>query len=288
MKKFFIILLIPALVGCGIKAKKEAEALKAKNDSLLTQSLQKDEAINDFIASINDIQGTLDTIKMKENIISLSADRGGELRVSAREQIKNDIQTIYSLMQKNKETLASLQKKLKSSNMQVAELQKLVDRINKELAEKNAEIEELKDKLAKMNILMEEATQQIDNLSQTVKTQEEQLTEQTQTIEQQTTELNTAYFIIGTAKDLKAKGVIKGDILKGKVLLEDFKTDNFTQIDIRKTTEIPVVSKKAEVITQHPTVSYKLTGDKKLVQSLQILDPAAFWSKSKYLVIIID
>jgi len=288
MKKYFFLLLIPAFFACGRQAKKDAEALKARNDSLLTQSLQKDEAINDFIASVNDIQGTLDTIKMKENIITLSTDRGGELRVSTREQIKSDIQAIYSLMLKNKATLASLQKKLKSSNMQVSELQKLVDRINKEITQKNAEIDELREKLAKMNIQIEEANLEIDNLSQTVKAQSTKITDQTQTIDAQTVALNTAYYIIGTAKDLKSKGVIKGDILKGKALLADFKTDSFTKIDIRKTAEIPILSKKAEVISSHPTTSYKLTGDKKLVQSLQITDPKSFWSVTKYLVIIID
>ncbi|MFH1160958.1 MAG: hypothetical protein V1733_08430, partial [bacterium] len=278
MKKYFLLLLIPAFFACGRQAKKDAEALQAKSDSLMTQSLQKDEAINDFVASINDIQSTLDTIKMKENIITLSTDRGGELRVSTREQIKSDIQTIYALMLKNKGTLASLQKKLKNSNMQVSELQKLVDRINKEITQKNGEIEELRDKLAKMNIQFEEATLQIDSLSQTVKSQSAKISDQAQTINTQTSALNTAYYIIGTAKDLKSKGVIKGDVLKGKVLLENFKTDNFTRIDIRKTTEIPILSKKAEVISQHPTSSYKLTGDKKLVQALQITDPKAFWS----------
>ncbi|TSA29814.1 MAG: hypothetical protein D4R67_01495 [Bacteroidetes bacterium] len=288
MKKYFLLLLIPVFFACGRQAKKQAEELQSRNDSLMTQALQKDEAINDFIASINDIQSTLDTIKMKENIISLSTDRGGELRVSAREQIKSDIQTIYSLMLKNRETLNALQKKIKKSNLQVAELQKLVDRVNKEIALKNAEIEELREKLARMNITIEAANLKIDDLSQTVKTQSEQITDQTQTIEQQTTALNTAYYIIGTAKDLKEKGVIKGSVLKGKVLLDDFSKDGFTRTDIRKTTEIPILSKKAEVLSQHPSNSYKLTGDKKLVQALQITDPKSFWSVTKYLVIVTD
>jgi len=75
MKKYLILLLIPVFFACGRAAKKEAEALKAKNDSLLTQTTSKDEAINDFIKTVNDIQGTLDTIKMKENIITVSTDK---------------------------------------------------------------------------------------------------------------------------------------------------------------------------------------------------------------------
>lgn len=288
MKKYFLLLLIPVFFACGRQAKKQAEELQSRNDSLMTQSLQKDEAINDFISSINDIQSTLDTIKMKENIISLSTDRGGELKVSAREQIKSDIQTIYSLMLKNRETLNALQRKIKNSNLQVGELQKLVDRVNKEIALKNAEIEELREKLARMNITIEAANLKIDDLSETVKSQSNKISDQTETIEQQTTALNTAWYIIGTAKDLKDKGVIKGGLLKGKELLADFSKDGFTRIDIRKTTEIPILSKKADVISKHPSSSFKLTGDKKLVQALQITDPKAFWSVTKYLVIVTD
>jgi len=288
MKKYLLLLLIPAFIACGRSAKKQAEELQSRNDSLMNQTLQKDEAINEFVASINDIQSTLDTIKMKENIISLSTDRGGELRVSAKEQIKSDIQTIYALMLKNKKTLNSLQSRLKGSNMEVSELQKLVDRINKEIVLKNAEIEELRTKLEKMNIVIDEAMLKIDDLTETVESQTERITDQTAKLEAQTKALNTAYFIIGTAKDLKKKGVIKGDFLKGKQLLDDFNKEDFTRIDIRKTTEIPILSKKAEVVSKHPTSSYKLTGDKKMVQALQITDPKSFWGVTKYLVIITD
>jgi hypothetical protein len=90
MKRYFLFLLIPVFLGCGRAAEKKAQELQSKTDSLLSQTMQKDEAINEFIRSINDIQGTLDTIKQKENIINLTTDRGGELKLSAKDQIKND------------------------------------------------------------------------------------------------------------------------------------------------------------------------------------------------------
>ena len=135
MKKYLLLLLIPMFFACGRAAEKKAQELQAKTDSLMGQTMQKDEAINEFIRSINDIQGTLDTIKQKENIINLTTDRGGELKLSAKEQIKNDIQTIYGLMQKNKETINALTKKLKSSNLKVTELNKMVERLNKDIAD---------------------------------------------------------------------------------------------------------------------------------------------------------
>ncbi len=284
MKKYFLLLLIPVFVAsCGREAKKKAEELQARTDSLMNQTMQKDEAINEFVRSINDIQSTLDTIKMKENVINLSTERGGELKQTAKDQIKTDIQTIYSMMLKNKDHLAKLSKKLKAANMKVDELQKMVTRLEKDIASKSAEIEELRGSLAKINIKFEAATLKIDTLSKTVNEQGQKINNQTQTIASQEEALNTAYYVIGTSKDLKKNGVVK----KSDVLA-DFNKELFTKIDIRKTIEISILSKKAKILSSHPSTSYKFTGDKKIIQSLQILDYKAFWSNSKYLVIMVD
>jgi len=284
MKKYLILLLIPVFFACGRSAKKEAEAMKAKNDSLMAQTMQKDEAINEFIATVNDIQGTLDTIKMKENVINLSTDKNGELKLSAKDQIKSDIMNIYSMMEKNKAQLADLTRKLRNSNMKVTELQKLVDRLQKDIASKNTEIESLRDKLAKLNIVIETANLKVDTLSGVVKNQSKAIKEKDMTIAQQDAALNTAYYVMGTEKELKKNGVIG----KSDKILPDFNKDVFTKIDIRKVTEISILSKKAKVITNHPTSSYQLTGDKKIIQALQVTDYKAFWSYTKYLVIIVN
>ena len=284
MKKYFLLLLIPVFVAsCGREAKKKAEELQARTDSLMNQTMQKDEAINEFVRSINDIQSTLDTIKMKENVINLSTERGGELKQTAKDQIKTDIQTIYSMMLKNKDQLAKLSKKLKAANMKVDELQKMVSRLEADIASKTAQLEDLREKLAKMNIKFEAASLKIDTLSKTVNEQGQKINDQTQTIAAQEEALNTAYYVIGTSKDLKKNGVVK----KSDVLA-DFNKELFTKIDIRQVTEISILSKKAKILSSHPSASYKFTGDKKVIQALQILDYKAFWSNSKYLVIMVD
>jgi chromosome segregation ATPase len=284
MKKYLILLLIPLLFACGRAAKKEAEALKARNDSLLAQTVQKDEAINEFIRSVNDVQQMLDTIKMKENLINLSTQQSGELQVSAKDQIKNDITSIYGLLLKNKHQLDVLTRQLKASGMKVTELQVMVARLTKDIAEKNKQIEVLRDKLAKMDIVVETTNLKLDTLTNIVKTQTNQLNDQSQTISDQDAVLNTAYYIIGTSKELSKNGVIG----KGDRILGDFNKSLFTKIDVRKVTEISVLSKKAKVLSNHPTTSYKLTGDKKIVQALEITDYKAFWSNVKYLVILVN
>jgi hypothetical protein len=45
--------------------------------------------------------------------------------------------------------------------------------------------------------------------------------------------------------------------------------------------------KKVDIITTHPSQSYKIYGEKS-VDSLVIINAKEFWSASKYLVIVID
>jgi chromosome segregation ATPase len=279
-----LFLLIPLFLACGHAAKEKAKELQARNDSLVNQTVQKDEAINDFIRSVNDIQGTLDTIKMKENIINLSTGKSGELKVSAKEQIKDDIMTIYNLMLKNKKELASLTSKLKASGMKIAELEKLVSHLKKDISDKNIEIETLRDKLAKLNINIEAANLRLDTLTNVIKEQGQQLNQQSQVISRQDAALNTAYYIIGTEKELKKNKIIGS----GDKIIPDFNKSLFTKIDIRKTLEIPVLSKKAKILSNHPTTAYKFNGDKKMIQALQILDYKAFWINSRYLIIVVN
>jgi len=40
---------------------------------------------------------------MKENIINLSTNKSGELKLSTKDQIKSDITSIYMLMEKKQE-----------------------------------------------------------------------------------------------------------------------------------------------------------------------------------------
>jgi chromosome segregation ATPase len=283
MKKYIVFLVIPLLFSCGRADRERAQVLQARTDSLMSQTSQKDLAINDFMKSVNDIQGMLDSIKTKENIINQSTQNGGEMKVSVKQHIMSDISSIYALMLKNKRELGVLSSKLKSSGKQLAEFQKLIDHLQQETSDKDAELKSLQDKLASMNIQITDANQKIDNLNNVVQTQNNMISTQYQTINDQTTTLNTAYYIIGTTKQLKEEKIIKG----GKVLA-DFNRNLFTRVDIRNVKEIPVDKKKVKVLSNHPSDSYKLMTEGKEVKSLEVTNRQAFWSNTKYLVLVTD
>jgi hypothetical protein len=68
---------------------------------------------------------------------------------------------------------------------------------------------------------------------------------------------------------------------------QDFNREYFTKVNIEQFTTINIGAKKAKILTNHPTSSYKLVGDKP-VDRLDIKNPDDFWSVSKYLVIVIE
>lgn len=279
MKKFVFFIPIILLVACN---QQKVEQLQVKNDSLAVASLQKDSLITDFVKSLNDISNNLDQIKKKENIISLNAQRNVELNKDVKDKISDDVKSIYDMMIKNKNLITSLSKKLRASNLKIKEFQIMIDRLKKELQEKDFEIRNLRNKLAGLNI-------EIDSLNLALDTLYIENTQKTKVIGEQKNELNTAYYVFGTDKELKDQKIISkkgGFVGIGGVrkLIHDFNKDYFTKIDISETKTIEIFMKKAEIITNHPSDSYEIYGEDK-VDSLVIINPKKFWSVSKYLVI---
>lgn len=302
MKNLFFTLLAFTLLfsmACSNK-NDEIARLKAKNDSLLSLGFQKDTTVMEFVKTFNEIQANLDSIKTKEHIISQNTS-GGELKTNAKDQVAGDINAIYTMLEKNRALVADLKSKLKKtesklahSNENIAQLQKMIENMTSLVETKNAEIAELKSQLSKMNIQVHDMGGQISNLNQTVTDLNTQNEAKQKDLETKNATLNTAYYIIGTTKELKEKKIIskEGGFIgmgKTKTLNPDFDKSSFTKVDITNLTEIPIYKKNVKILSAHPAGSYKLSSEgKKSVDKLEILNFSDFWSTSKYLVIVAD
>ncbi len=264
----------------------ELKALQLSKDSLLQELNGRDSTIDTFFESFNEIQDNLAAIKEKENIINMNASGDIESTPEIKDQIQNDIQSIYDLLQENKSKINKLQKRLKSSNIKIKALKETIDNLMQQIQMKDAEIGDLKQKLEDMNI-------QITILETNVDSLQGENVAKDDTITQKENELNTAYYVLGTEKELKANGVITkegGFIGLGKIakLRSDFNKDYFTEIDIRTTKEIPLICKKARILTTHPSGSYELVTKDDRVEKIVIKDEKEFWKASKYLVIVTE
>jgi len=287
MKRLVLgIALIAALASCNQKEKAQIAQLEAEKTALLNQSGSKDSTINTYFESLNQIEANLAEIKAKEAVISKETSKGGELSQDVREKINEDIKLINDLMNKNKRTIARLKKELKESNVKIVELQKMLEKMNGQLAEKDSTILVLKDNLTKLNF-------SVQALNDTLSTVRQENVKMASDISTKTVEINTAYFIIGTEKDLIAKKIVvkEGGFLglgKSLKIQGNVQQENFKKVDIRTLNSIPVSAKKITLISTHPSDSYEIVGNEKKVDELVITNATKFWEKSKYLVIVTE
>ncbi|HOZ88560.1 MAG TPA: hypothetical protein PL029_12425, partial [Bacteroidia bacterium] len=127
-----------------------ADSLAAVNGNLSGQLNEKEAALQEFIASFNEIQENLNTIKEKEKIVTNESGKGDVK--SKQGQIKEDIQSIYDLMAKNKNRIGALTKKLKDSNLKLEGMEKMIENLQMSIDLKDAEIADLKTKMEGLNI----------------------------------------------------------------------------------------------------------------------------------------
>ncbi|MEG1380303.1 MAG: hypothetical protein RSC75_11935, partial [Bacteroidales bacterium] len=156
--------------------------------------------------------------------------------------------------------------------------------------EKTELLTSLQQDLEQKNIRIQELNTAVDQLNTNVADLTDENTQQQELIRQQDSDLNRVWFCVATEKELKeAKIVTKSNIFSSKqVLKKDFDKERFTAIDLRELPAIDLQAKKAKLLSTHPEGSYALNEDDQEKLTLSIIDPAQFWSLTKYLVVSVS
>ncbi|MEO8067644.1 MAG: hypothetical protein ABI599_08140 [Flavobacteriales bacterium] len=271
-------LLIACLAACTedptkSEPYKELEAVNQRTEAVVTE---KDSTINELFGAFNRIGDNLRMIREKQGLLAAN-DSNAETGVDVEQRMIAELQGIDALLAENKDLIARMRKEAKTGNKRYAELQRTIDELDRSLTDKNTEIAAMKEELSSTN-------SSLATLIGMYRDKEQLATDQQ-------SELNTAWYCVGTAKELRENGVLTkegGVIGIGKVdklNMAGLNKDWFKRIDVTETMEIPIVAKKARLVTSHPAGSYTMEGN---VDKLRITDAAAFWSMSRYLVIVAD
>lgn len=283
MKKQMFLLVAGAaltLASCNDSAK-ETNQLQATNDSLRAQIAARDSEMDSVLTLFNEIQEGFTQISQAQNRITLSRTGDPGDRQAAKAQIQEDMKFIINTMKSNKERIAQLQSQVKKQGMNTAAMEKTLASMQEELQLRNQQIEALQAELQQRNIQLEGLDNEINELNADIEALGVENSNKEKIVAEQDKNLHTAYFAIGTQRELKEKRILEdGEVLKG-----DYEKDYFTTVDIRSCNTISLMAKKARLLTNHPTSSYELTKGADGNLTLKINDPKAFWSISKYLVI---
>ena len=145
------------------------------------------------------------------------------------------------------------------------------------------QLQKLQAELQEKDIHIAELDQTVANLNTSITSLKEETANKAATIVAQDKQINTAWYVFGTKKELQSQNIYE----KGRVLQSNFNKNYFTKIDIRIVKEIKLYSKSVKIMTAHPANSYQLIQDANKQYVLRINNPQNFWSTSKYLVVLV-
>ncbi|TAE59656.1 MAG: hypothetical protein EAZ89_02315 [Bacteroidetes bacterium] len=279
-----------ALVSCNQGKIKDLES----NNRLLLQETQvQDSLVNDFLNTFNQMEENLMAIRERQGMVTLDASEGK----TSKERILEDISSIDQMLDANRAQISELQNKLSRAESRLGSFGPSISRLKEDIAARETEIATMKDQIEKGTFEVETYRRRVatlDNERQQLedvrRQQSDRVTAQTASIEEQTgimrgqeAAINSAWYIIGTERELKDLNILDGSRLR-----VDFDHSQFTQIDITQTSNIPVDNKKARILSSHPSDSYTLVEGDKKIEKLDIRDPKRFWKNTKYLVVVLN
>jgi flagellar biosynthesis chaperone FliJ len=258
--------------------------MENQKNSFMEQLTARDSMINDWLSTFDQIEKNLTMIKEKEKLLTVKSSSNTEVSKNRKEQIMEDIKSINNLIDENKKKIANLSAQLKKSGNTIKGLEERIATLEATTKQYENDIAELRTTIGTKDL-------EIGQLNTTMVALNDTLTHKNEKISVQTSKLHQGFLVAGTFKDLKAKGLLtkEGGFLglgRKENLIGDFPDNLFTEIDVTQTKSIPVNSKSAKLITEHPTSSYEMIreGDNKIA-SIEIKDPQEFWKVSKYAVV---
>jgi chromosome segregation ATPase len=282
MKKLMIFAVCAmAVASCTDGVKQAQLAAEMQRDSLNQIIEQKENEITDMMTTFSDIEEGFREITEAQSRVTLAKQGEG---TNSAQRIRENMQFIQSTMKQNKELINKLKQQVREGSIKSEQLKKLVENLTQQMEEKDRQLQVLRAELDKKDIHIAELDEQVADLNSSVADLTEETNQKSQTINQQDKQLNTAWFVFGTKKELKEQKILSD----GEVLRSNFNKEYFTKIDIRVDKEIKLYSKSAKILTSHPSGAYTLQRDANKQYVLRITDPQTFWSTSKYLVIQVN
>lgn len=278
LKYFALFVILINLSSCTGGADPEAE--KQKQDSLL--QVQQDSLLDLFRGELQAISNKVKEVSASNGIFNLDTAEGGTL---SKEDIMNQVEQLSGLLTSNQKELNDLYKRMKNSKVKSDELEKMLKAMQDQVAERESQIKDLMNMLAEKDVQIGEILARVDSMRVT----NIDLAEEVISMDES---MNEVHYVVGDAKELKEKGITskEGGLLGigGTKKFDVSKLDpsHFTNADKRDLQIVPLYSKKAKLITNHPESAYEFVlDDDEQVESLRILDSKSFWTATDYLVV---
>ena len=294
MKTRFIILVIAfglLVPSSCVEESKKYKELNSKLQSLEQASMERESEIEEIFSILNEVENGLKSIREAENILLIqSQGRGADLMPGTKEQVRADMAAISEAIKKYKAEITKLQNDNRLASEQFnRRLKTLTAELNEKsiiIAELTEQIEEREAQLKIKAIQVATLDKTVANLKGEIAALDMESEAQKETIRTQVQELNSAYYIVGTKRELiDANVMTKGGLFSKAKVSYLAEQSSFVKIDIREVSEINLNAQRVKVLTIHPVGTYRMYEDNNGNQILKISDSGSFWKHTKYLVI---
>lgn len=292
-----VVLFLLVVLASGLiifKSKTQIEQLTLQNENLSTTIEVRDSLVNEMTNTFDEIEQNLTFVRNKRDQMISVPQEGGK---NSKEILVADIKLMNEMLEESSKKIEELDKKLSASGAQIKSFKNKIAQLTKNIEEQDnliqqlkAELEERDYKISEMDRTIVQLKGDIAQKDDSIQTKSQLIAEKSKTITEKENQLNKAYFVAGTASQLLKKGVIdkEGGLLgigKSKSISDNLNVNYFTQIDIRNANQLPINTKKARLISEHPVNSYKLVEENDKIAYLEIENPEEFWKLTKYAIV---
>lgn len=267
--------------ACSPVQQREQQSLEEVSKQELATVLEERDQL---LALVKEVSAGLKQIKHLENMMTMAAAHP-DGTPAARAQILADIASVTKKIQQRKTQLQELESKLHNSTINNKELTETIEALRLQIDSQIEVTESLRMQLMEANEQIGELNNTVDSLNSTVTAVTGERNAAMEASERFENELNTCYYVVATKSDLKDHNIIESGFLrKTKLMKGDFDKNFFVMSDKRQLDSLPLATKKAKILTNHPASSYRMT-EHDGMKVIRITDPEEFWSLTNYLVV---
>jgi chromosome segregation ATPase len=240
---------------------------------------------SEAFSAITEIQDSLNAIAVGDTTVQmLSTGAQSELKVTeaVRRQALDRVNLLNASLKRNKDRIRRLETSLRRSGVRVAGLEKMIVALKQTMMEKEVLVARLTGQVDSLQTSVTGLTTELQRGQETIRARE-------QSLEEKRRELATIYYVIGSKKELSARGFIeaKGGVLgMGKTLKATgrYTESYFTSLDTDQESIVPTSATRVQVVSAQPPESYELKAVGGQME-LHILDAREF-RKVRHLVIM--
>jgi chromosome segregation ATPase len=292
--------------GCSGDLRKRVEQLErekataeAKAARLAADSKAKDVYLASATSLLNEVQDRMDQIEVEKTDLMLQVEGTGDTkRFVKSKSLPQALDRIDGQLRKNKEQIGKLEALVAIKGQESQGLRVLVNRLKKQNGDFEAQIVVLKRSVGVLSKDVKRLKSEVESLETKVTQKEQEIQQKNLAVAEKEVQLKESeaerwagFYIIGSKKELEAKGIIdRKGMMKRRLELAGSLVEaqgEFERVDVLKIEEISLGSLREviELLPARPAGSYRIEKDGG-EWGLIIQDRDKFWQLRHLIVVV--